>query len=100
MENQWQEHLTQYPDCPLVFHRNGQKIKDFRGAWDRACWKVGLAGNILCHCAKVAELVDAQDSGSCGLNTRGGSIPPFRINQGVPLSRREGTPFVFLYGTR
>src|SRR5438128_8798251 len=28
--------------------------------------------------AKVAELADAQDSGSCGLNTRGGSSPPFR----------------------
>src|SRR5437016_2245993 len=30
--------------------------------------------------AKVAELADAQDSGSCGLNTRGGSSPPFRIH--------------------
>src|SRR6266446_2767622 len=29
--------------------------------------------------AKVAELADAQDSGSCGLNTRGGSSHPFRI---------------------
>src|SRR5213593_3686871 len=31
--------------------------------------------------AKVAELADAQDSGSCGLNTRGGSSPPFRTSQ-------------------
>ena len=31
--------------------------------------------------AKVAELADAQDSGSCGLNTRGGSSPPFRTPQ-------------------
>src|SRR5262249_19807874 len=31
--------------------------------------------------AKVAELADAQDSGSCGLNTRGGSSPPFRTRQ-------------------
>src|SRR5947199_10518108 len=33
--------------------------------------------------AKVAELADAQDSGSCGLNTRGGSSPPFRTRQVV-----------------
>src|SRR5262249_37059992 len=33
---------------------------------------------ISCPRAKVAELADAQDSGSCGLNTRGGSSPPFR----------------------
>src|SRR2546430_3434207 len=36
--------------------------------------------------AKVAELADAQDSGSCGLNTRGGSSPPFRTS-GASSSR-------------
>lgn len=28
--------------CPYVFQRDGQKIKDFRGAWDSACIKAGL----------------------------------------------------------
>jgi len=29
-----------------VFHRDGRPIRDFRGAWDKACAKVGLAGLI------------------------------------------------------
>jgi integrase len=29
-------------ECPYVFHRNGKQIKDFRGAWARACKLVGL----------------------------------------------------------
>ena len=31
---------------PWVFHRNGRPVKDFRGAWDTACTKVGLAGRV------------------------------------------------------
>src|SRR6266581_9031861 len=41
--------------------------------------------------AKVAELADAQDSGSCGLNTRGGSSPPFRILLAWETSRAMPT---------
>jgi hypothetical protein len=33
-----------------------------------------------CSCAKVAELVDAQDLGSCGV-TRPGSSPGFRMRR-------------------
>jgi integrase len=29
-------------DCPHVFQRDGNPIKDFRGAWDTACIKAGL----------------------------------------------------------
>ena len=28
--------------CPLVFHRNGEGIKDIRGAWNKACRETGL----------------------------------------------------------
>ena len=27
--------------CPLVFHRNGERIKYFRAAWDNACEEAG-----------------------------------------------------------
>ena len=27
---------------PYVFHHDGQPIRDFYGAWDTACWRVGL----------------------------------------------------------
>lgn len=31
---------------PWVFHRNGKQVRDFRGAWENACTKTGLAGKI------------------------------------------------------
>jgi integrase len=33
--------------CPFVFHRNGKRIKDLRGAWTRACTKAGHPGKLL-----------------------------------------------------
>jgi integrase len=35
-------------DCPLVFHRGGQPIRDFRAAWETACDKAKLPG-VLFH---------------------------------------------------
>jgi integrase len=32
----------QYPECDLVFSRNGSKVKDFRKWWNRACRKIGI----------------------------------------------------------
>lgn len=38
-----QDRDTQWPYCPWVFHRLGQPILDFRGAWYSACQRAGLA---------------------------------------------------------
>lgn len=35
------------PDCPYVFHLNGQPIGDFRRAWKTACQAAGLSGAIV-----------------------------------------------------
>jgi integrase len=32
--------------CPWVFHRNGKRIKDLRGAWDKACQEAGLRDKV------------------------------------------------------
>ena len=31
-----------WPNCPWLFFRYGQKIRDFRGAWDEACKRADL----------------------------------------------------------
>lgn len=46
IERQWAEHLEWYPECPLVFHREGRRIRDFRKAWRNACHAAGLAARI------------------------------------------------------
>jgi len=46
IEQQWKDHLERFPECPFVFHRNGQRIKDFRGSWARACQEAGVSGKI------------------------------------------------------
>jgi len=36
------ERDSRFPSCSLVFHRNGNRIVDFRKAWTRACVAAGL----------------------------------------------------------
>lgn len=36
----------EYPKCSYVFFREGQRLKDFRGSWDKACQKTGLEGRL------------------------------------------------------
>ncbi len=35
------------PDCPYVFFRDGQQIKNYQNAWHSACRKTGLRGKLL-----------------------------------------------------
>ena len=46
VERRWQARIVMTATgprvCDLVFHREGQPIKDFRGAWESACIKAGL----------------------------------------------------------
>jgi integrase len=40
-------HEKRRPECPYVFHDDGQPIGDFRKAWNTACKKAGLSGIIV-----------------------------------------------------
>jgi integrase len=44
--NQWQEHRSQYPDCPLVFHDKGKRMLTFYKSWYKACREAGLTDKI------------------------------------------------------
>ncbi|MEK6709125.1 MAG: site-specific integrase [Nitrospinota bacterium] len=33
-------------DCPFIFHRGGERMGEFRKAWNAACEKAGVAGRI------------------------------------------------------
>lgn len=45
--SQWKLRENKYPDCPYVFFRDGQKIRNYQAAWHTACKKTGLIGRIL-----------------------------------------------------
>ena len=33
---------AEWPQCPWAFSRHGKRVKDFRGAWEKACTAAGL----------------------------------------------------------
>ena len=46
LEAQWNEHITLYPDCDLVFHKEGMPIVNYYKRWHRACREAGISGKI------------------------------------------------------
>ena len=46
LDQQWQEHLSRYPECSFVFHKYGKRLFTFYKAWRRACQDAGLSGKL------------------------------------------------------
>jgi integrase len=46
VEEQWRVRQASSSTCPYVFNRNGARIRDFRGAWDKACAEAELTGKV------------------------------------------------------
>jgi len=46
LEQQWQQHIGSYPECPFVFHDKGREMKSFYKAWRAACQAAGLSGKL------------------------------------------------------
>ena len=44
--NQKKVHDSDYPECPYVFFRKGERIKYFRRSWDKACEAIGIEGRL------------------------------------------------------
>ncbi len=40
------EARKRFPHCPLIFHRRGKAVGDFRKIWKKACEAVGLVGGL------------------------------------------------------
>ena len=50
-------------DCPWVFSRHGEQIKDFKASWGEACKRAGVPGLLFHDLRRTADRIDG---GRCG----------------------------------
>ena len=78
-------------DCPLIFHRRGKSIGDFRKVWKKACERAGLTGGIdgyipyACRRPAVRNLVRAGVEESVAMKISG-----HKTNRLRPLQHHLG----------
>ncbi len=59
--NQIQTTGKQYPNCIYLCHREGNRIIDFRSAWETSLRKIGIKPAFKCKCGKVTELPEGME---------------------------------------
>ncbi len=78
------ERYERFPECPLVFTRNGQPIKEFRTAWDSACKASGQWDVVTNRHTRI--LHDLRRTGVRNLVRAG---VPEKVAMMIPATRRD-----------
>ena len=61
VKSQLLERMTKFPDCPYLYSHDGEKIKDFRGAWDKALLQCGYRPTYRCkQCHVIIKLPEGK----------------------------------------